>query len=63
MKLLLSPRKNDVDVEEVSKVSKDNEVDVEINEISDDGCDYSDYGPWSECSASCGGGMRIRIRS
>ena len=26
-------------------------------------CRYSEFGPWSECSLSCGGGMQIRVRT
>ena len=25
-------------------------------------CYWEEYGPWSECSKSCGEGLRIRIR-
>ena len=33
------------------------------DKVDEKECQYSEFGPWSECSLSCGGGMQIRVRT
>ena len=33
------------------------------DKVDEKECQYSEFGPWSECTLSCGGGMQIRVRT
>ena len=52
------------DITELPKLARHDQLNI-INDImtkEEEECDYSDFGSWSECTRSCGGGMQIRLK-